>query len=560
MFIKLSWIFLAAASLFYFIKNIDLNDPSFYNEPLYQKKFILSIGFCFLAFLGHFIKSRLFYSGMLQNKYIYYADRIVVLMMISFIILYSDIGTWMYIVILMPIIVTSLSKGLKPGLMMLACSFVIHLTLFLSSIFTESRNGVIMLQELYTTLFSIISLYIMFTLITILTGMVHKDGMEYDIENKNLLEQLEEKYLLLEIAQDEILLQYEKLQSTNSKLEEANKKLSKSIAEFYTLQQISQAISSILDIKELLKHLNDITIGVMGVSYSTIILYDERANRLRVHTTNIKNPAEMATMTDNINSGELLNALNLGQSILENDVDPQQYFFTKGRDIKSLICIPLNTKSRKFGLILVEHTYTNAFDAENVRLLDIIAQQVGIVMENVELYNKMSELARKDGLTGVFNRQYFQERLDIEFRNAREENYPLSLAIFDVDYFKKFNDTFGHMFGDKVLVSIVDAVAATLRKNDIIARYGGEEFIILFPRTNLNEAYEKAEALRKLIMKHVVTDHLISTSVTISFGVSSYDECALNEHDLIRTADDALYEAKAADRNCVRIANRLLNL
>ena len=129
--------------------------------------------------------------------------------------------------------------------------------------------------------------------------------------------------------------------------------------------------------------------------------------------------------------------------------------------------------------------------------------------------------------------------------------------MYDIDHFKKFNDMYGHLFGDKVLKSVAEVVASTLRKNDVLARFGGEEFTILLPQTSLDEAFEKVETLRKLISEHVIEDNLISVSVTASFGISSYDECALTENDLVRTADDALYEAKATGRNCVVAANRL---
>jgi diguanylate cyclase (GGDEF)-like protein len=390
-----------------------------------------------------------------------------------------------------------------------------------------------------------------------LFSKLYKSRIEEEIGNKVKMEQYEERCMKLESASEEIKQKYDRLFSNSGKLEESNKVLSKSIAEFYTLNQISQAIGSILDIKELLKRLNDIILGVMGVSFSTIILYDENTNRLKVHTTNISNINELATLTDNVNSGVLVEALNKGQSILENNVDYFQYLFTCGRNINSLMCIPLITSSRKFGLVLVEHTISNAFDEENVRFLSIITQQVGIVMENAELYYQMKEVARRDGLTGVYNRQYFQERLETEFKEAKKDNYPLSLAIFDIDHFKKFNDTYGHLFGDKVLISTVDVVKTALRKNDMIARFGGEEFIILFPRTNLSDAFEKVEILRKKVSENIIEDNLINASVTASFGISSFDECAFNENDLIRTADDALYDAKAAGRNCVMTAKRL---
>ncbi len=472
----------------------------------------------------------------------------------SAIIIYSGIGYWFYIGLLLPIIMGTYIKGGKCGYTILAFSFAGHMLLYyvknMAAIRAEGiriADGVLFIVPCYIVLFVAVSFF----------NRLYRCRIEEEISNRVKIEQFEERCMKLELAAEDIKQKYDRLFSNSGKLEESNKVLSKSIAEFYTLNQISQAIGSILDIKELLKRLNDIILGVMGVSYSTIILYDESTNRLKVHTTNISNINELATITDNINSGVLVDAMNKGESILENNVDYFQYIFTCGRNINSLMCIPLTTNSRKFGLILVEHTFSNAFDDENVRFLNIISQQVGIVMENAELYYQMKEVARRDGLTGIYNRQYFQERLEIEFKEAKRDNYPLSLAIFDIDFFKKFNDTYGHMFGDRVLISTVEVVKAELRKNDMIARFGGEEFIILLPRTNLSDAYEKVEILRKKISENIIEDNLISASVTASFGISSFDECAFNENDLVRTADDALYDAKSAGRNCVTTARKL---
>ena len=387
-----------------------------------------------------------------------------------------------------------------------------------------------------------------------LCGIIYKDNIESAQQNTDLLVQLGEKYEQLAVAQDEAKFQYEKLKETNVKLENTNKKLTSSIAEFYTLQQISQAISSILDIKKLLKYVNDIILGVMGVNNSTIILYDEKRKKLKVHTTNIRSRDDLIALNDNINCTILLDVLSNSKPIIENFVDPDEYTFIQGREVNSLICVPLTTKSRKFGIVLIEHKYYSAFDEDNARLLDIIGQQVGIAMENAELYQQMQWLATIDGLTGVYNRLYFQDRLKKEFYSAQQDGYPLSLAIFDIDHFKRFNDTYGHLFGDKILKSITEMVKTSLRATDVIARFGGEEFIILLPHTNISEAFEKVDALREKISKTYVKDNIITASVTASFGVSCYPDCSQTEIDLLRNADDALYDAKAAGRNCVKVA------
>lgn len=558
-YIRISLLFFTVAMFLYVAGNRLFTGTSLVTGTEDQTALILNIILFSIALIFSFIKLLIFHRGIFENNAIYLMNKLIFLLAVTLILNLSNIGAWFYFGIPIPILVITLVKGPRKGFLVLTLSFFMHLLTFAAVSITEYAGNEALAGDFRQKLCFAVAVYIFYYVSVLFFSQLYKYGLESDIENISNMERLEEKCLKLESSWDEIKREYERLNSNAGKLEESNKSMSKSIAEFYTLHQISQAIGSVLDIRELLKRLNDIILGVMGVSYSTIILYDENINRLKVHTTNITNITELAVISDNINNGILKDALNNGKTILENNVDRMKYVFTCGRDINSLICVPLITNSRKYGLVLVEHKYSNAFDEENVRLLSVIAQQVGIVMENAELYDEMRELARKDGLTGIYNRHYFQERLETEFQHAKDENYPLSLVIFDIDHFKRFNDNYGHMFGDMVLTSVVGVVRTELRKNDIMARYGGEEFIILLPRTNLEEAFEKVEALRKLIEAHVIEDNLISVSVTASFGISSFDECVLNENDLMRTADDALYEAKAAGRNCVALAKKLLD-
>ena len=167
-------------------------------------------------------------------------------------------------------------------------------------------------------------------------------------------------------------------------------------------------------------------------------------------------------------------------------------------------------------------------------------------------------MATVDGLTGLYNRVFFQNKLLEEYRKAVEGDYELAVVMYDIDHFKKFNDTYGHLFGDVVLNSIASTVKRSLRADDIVARFGGEEFIILMPRTGVKEACEKAKELRKIIAQKTVKDNLVSASVTVSMGVSSYPAFADSEKNLIKLADDALYLAKQSGRNCVKTSEDLI--
>ena len=380
-----------------------------------------------------------------------------------------------------------------------------------------------------------------------------------EIDNQKLLAELKRKYEQLEQARIEKQEQFEKLKEVNYQLEDMNKKLASSLAEFFTLQQISQAIGSIFDMNELLKFVNDIIIGVMGVATSNIALYSKEANRLKVQVTNIANARERAILTDNINSPALRECLENGKPIIDNDVDPEKYPFAKGRNVRSLMCVPLQVKGKGYGLILIEHTIPNAFSEDNVRLLEVITRHISIAIENAKLYEQLQECAITDSLTQVYNRMYFQKRLSEELNRARQQGYEVSVIFFDVDDFKIYNDTYGHLFGDMILRSIALTVKESVRKDDVVARFGGEEFIILLPYTGKEMAYEKAEELRRKISELVVCDNNnnVAISVSVSMGVSTFPSLAGNEIELLNSADEALYMAKKKGKNCVAVAEQL---
>ena len=460
-----------------------------------------------------------------------------------------------YFVALLPIAFISLTQGFRKALPYILLSWVAQTgSQLLFTNFIEPVPSRWILYDFFVVMLLVTLQYLLFCLFCYIWGSVYDDYARSEEENNVLIDRLGDKYVQLDHVKKEIQAHYDKLRETNEQLEESNRRLTSSLAEFYTLQQISQAISSIFDMNELLKFVNDVIIGVMGVYHSTIALCHGSQNHLKVQVTSIFEKSEMAIMTDFINSDVLKPSIDKGHSMIDNNVSPEAYPFTQGRDIRSLICVPLQAKGRALGIVLIEHSMKGAFDSDNVRLLEIIAQQISIAIENARLYQQMHDLATKDGLTQAYNRQYFQDKLLEEHQKASEEGYDLSLILFDIDHFKHFNDNYGHLFGDLVLKSITSLVMKALRKQDIFARYGGEEFVVLLPRTTLEQAAEKAEDIRSGIASVMVSDRIVNTSVTVSIGVASFPKTSLSPQELIRGADGALYESKDAGRNCLRLA------
>lgn len=465
-----------------------------------------------------------------------------------------------YFILVIPIIsvcITTDTKEVTPFLLFTLVAQVFSTLIVPILIGTKKPitiNGIIIYASFLVTL------HLTFVIFFTILGFYSNLNMQREHENQKLVSKLRYKYAQLEESKNEKLEQFDKLKEVNLQLEKANSKLSSSLAELFTLQKISQAISSIFDMNELLKFINDVVIGVMGVTSSSIALYNSTGDRLKMQVTSIYDTRERAILSDNINSPALMEATDECRILIDNDVNPNNYDFTKGRNVKSFLCAPLQLKGKTHGLVLIEHSIPNAFDDANVKLLEIITQQVSIAIENARLYEQLHEHANTDGLTQVYNRVYFQTRLREELCNAKENGYEVSVIIYDIDNFKDYNDTYGHLFGDEVLKSMATTVKESVRKDDVVARFGGEEFIILFSRTGEDVAYQKAEELRKKLSNITVNckDNIISRPVTVSMGVSTFPKFAENEFELIDSADQALYEAKRRGKNCVVLGHKQL--
>ena len=185
----------------------------------------------------------------------------------------------------------------------------------------------------------------------------------------------------------------------------------------------------------------------------------------------------------------------------------------------------------------------------------LVAQQAAAETALQQANVRLEELATTDALTGLANRRRFLEVLETEFQRSRRYGGRLTLAMVDVDRFKRFNDTHGHAFGDRVLVEVAKRLVAEARQTDVVARLGGDEFVILTPETSGDEAVRAAERIRQILSRHPVSEGEQSALATISVGIATVENGkAGTPESLLKQADDAMYAAKEAGRNCVRMA------
>ena len=222
------------------------------------------------------------------------------------------------------------------------------------------------------------------------------------------------------------------------------------------------------------------------------------------------------------------------------------------RPIPSLVVVPVVVEQRVIGAIVVEGAEPASIGVEEARNVGLLAAVARAFLEKVWEIEEVSQRARTDGLTGLYNRRYFDEQLRRVIAETDRFGGTSSLILVDIDDFKAVNDTYGHEAGDAVLRQLGKILSDGVRTVDICARYGGEELVILLPQTPIGGATELAERLRAAVSDRAVLFEGTAIRVTASFGIAGYPETVPHGDWLFPAADRALYQAKEKGKNCVK--------
>jgi len=259
-------------------------------------------------------------------------------------------------------------------------------------------------------------------------------------------------------------------------------------------------------------------------------------------------------------------------SLLPPEADLEREEFEREK-IASILCLPVYVGTDMFGFVgcdIIGEPYE--WQDYDVTYLNHISEMLGNTIENennrlalnsakqdlIEANKKLERLANIDGLTGIANRRLFDTTLERDINRCGEAEHPLSLLMLDVDYFKGYNDTYGHLAGDDVLIKVAETLAHSCEGYDgFISRFGGEEFAIILPNRSEEEAIKVASKIvanvEKLSITHALSPH--NQTLTVSIGIATMKpDMSTTVHSLIRIADAALYEAKLNGRNGIRIA------
>jgi diguanylate cyclase (GGDEF)-like protein len=217
-----------------------------------------------------------------------------------------------------------------------------------------------------------------------------------------------------------------------------------------------------------------------------------------------------------------------------------------------IAAIPLISNHKVMGLLFLASRVTRQMDFDFAALLSLVGNHVSHIIDKIKLFQETKRLSITDGLTGLYNSRYFYRYLDIEISRTKRYGSSFSLMLFDIDNFKRLNDTYGHQSGDEVLQELARIFKSVSRETDIVVRYGGEEFVIILPNTSEEEAITLAnrilQSVQETTMKINATD---SVSVTVSGGVASFPQNASTAKGLLNAADSAMYAAKTAGKNTI---------
>ena len=228
---------------------------------------------------------------------------------------------------------------------------------------------------------------------------------------------------------------------------------------------------------------------------------------------------------------------------------------------KRLLCIPLIAQGRESGLLVLANSGTASLSstspgsAASEALAVSVGEHLGLALTNIRLRESLREQSIRDPLTGMFNLRYLEETLEREMNRSARSGKPIGLMVLDVDRFKEFNDTFGHSGGDALLCELAALLHSITRVEDAACRYGGDEFVVLLPESALDVTLLRAEEIREAANRFNIThEGLALDPITVTVGVAAYPNHATDMAELLRAADEAMYEAKHAGGNRVQVA------
>lgn len=333
--------------------------------------------------------------------------------------------------------------------------------------------------------------------------------------------------------------------------------LKRELKDLRSILNVAQVVVSSLDLDEVLQNILYSAMAILDMPAGSVALYEPKNCELTLRAHSGLSPAFIERNRWQVKLGGLTHRILADGEIVvlqdcaDSPLCTNPLLLQEG--VRSLVALPLKVQEKIVGILYLDDFAPRSFGADQLHMLSVLGSFASMSIDNARLHREMCQLASTDGLTGLYNHRIFKQMLKEELSRAIRYHLPLALVMMDVDDFKRFNDTYGHPDGDKVLVAVAEILRETLRKCDIPFRYGGEEFIAILPETSREPAAMVAERIRQTIAtesrRHL--PEYIPHGVTVSVGVASFPEDGESADELLKMVDQLLYRAKNEGKNRV---------
>lgn len=317
------------------------------------------------------------------------------------------------------------------------------------------------------------------------------------------------------------------------------------------INSIAQQMTVVLDLNELLHKVCVLIRDAFNADHVAVLLKEESELVLRANegklALNSSGDSHWSSQKD-----VWRHLLSDDTTLIENDIADQGDAGELFLEARSRMRIPLVSFGQTLGVLELDSLHPGAFQTTDQQTLESVADICATAIQNAQHVERVRQLAYLDGLTGIFNRRFFELRVGEEIERAKRFGAGMAMIMVDIDQFKRLNDEFGHLLGDEVLRQVASIFSQNLRKIDVVCRCGGEEFVILLSQTNAEHALRVAEKLRRIVESWQFPG--VARPVTISAGVATYPEYGKTRDELMKAADAGMYAAKQAGRNRVCLA------
>jgi diguanylate cyclase (GGDEF)-like protein len=327
----------------------------------------------------------------------------------------------------------------------------------------------------------------------------------------------------------------------------------KGIKEIDTLNSVATRLNPVKEPDMLYEAILDVSVHLTDAEKGSLMLVEADASCLTVKAARGINKRFLSEIKIKAGEGIAGKVLREGVPLKIDNIERNDKFFFRRRSkyrTGAFISIPLKIGEETIGVLNICDKRTGGvFSEGDMDLLSSFATYASIALERSMYYTlagHLRELSITDALTGLFNRRYFEERFYEELQRSDRHNLSFSLLMLDIDDFKLFNDTEGHLSGDDVLKRIANIAKDSLRVIDVISRFGGEEFAVIMPQTESEEAFLVAERIRKSIKEQLTNSWAAfpKETITVSIGIATFPSDGMNRRELIQNTDRALYKAK----------------